>query len=952
MDRVSRFTPRVSHLTSKGANMNDSSYSPTQSRDNDPVFADGTSHPPIRANGHAAAGPLELMRPTLVIASGGTGQKIAVCLKAIWQQRFPAAWRQKIRLLVIDTSEEAVTVPVGGEMVQLEAGSELIYIGNVPVPNIRLNLKEQGAIRERLGPVMTSLPATVLRAGAKQLRPLGLLALLWNFSKVNEAINQAIWFLAGRDQLEANLAHQQQGINVFICGSLVGGTGSGTMYDLAHLVRARFHELGAQADFCHITGIGVLPQAFRGIRGPNLLPNTAAALQELNHLMVKSGFSARYPDGQIIESQEAPFNLFYVVDGIDERGQTWANLNDVAAMVAEGVFLQMGSQLGRKGENAFDNLDESVARITANGEGTFLSSFGVGYLEFDAPAAAALCTRWLLLDLIQQGWLKSRSLESEENPFASLLALLQPERLASRLLHDPETDSPWQIDLNPPGWLQRQRPDEIAVNAPRYLVDYGQARLQETFLPQINRNAATFAHAAQTAWQQTWLAHLFAPTLGLPYLERQLQQAQDLINEWIAATRRQHQTGATQLIRQQEGQTQAGRALAEAAQSFFVGRGGRVQNSLAHYFQLSRQLCQTQLEQHVRLSQITTWQEVVTTLNSLSEQTRSLQERLQQVQRRLIPEIPEHIRQLTAGDVARLSLADESYLQQLYQSQPLPWADVTTQVGEPTSLLALPADRLANTLQQRLLPHFQPVADLTIEQVMAQQAAAISPATRRQQLFRLATPSWNIDRTRLPEGGEGLTRLEVLGVADETGTLFKGEPMLVSTRDPHRLMALVVVAGAPTSALQQYRLYQQSLQQTGGRKPIYVLPNFITGDTEGQLAFALGNWFNFIRSQGTFFYYHPEDSLLPPHQLANGLANAIQAFVARDDLVKAVMARVENHIAQMGLREAIASLSDYVNKESAGQTRLDEQLRELRRLVRDYVENLRQIDALNPTGKR
>lgn len=894
---------------------------------------------------------LEMMRPTLVLCGGGTGQRIATHLKAMLISRFPATWDQKIHILAVDTSEEAVTVPVGDKLVQLESGSELIYIGNVPVSNIRRNLKEQAAIRERLGVVMANLPGVVLRAGAKQLRPLGLLALLWNFSKVNDAISRAIWSLAGREQMEANLLHQQQGINVFLCGSFVGGTGSGTLFDLAHMVRERFRELGTQADFCHITGIGVLPQAFRGISGPNLLPNTAAALHELNHLMVKGGFRARYPDGQLIESQEAPFNLFYVIDGVDEQGQTWANLNDVTAMVAEGIFLQMGSQLGRKGENAFDNLDESVAQVTESGQGTFLSSFGVGYLEFDAPAAAALCTRWLLLDLIQEGWLKAHETEFLDNHLNRLLTPLQANRLAPRLLHDPQSETAFQIDLAVPGYLQRQRPEEIAINAPRYIADYSQARLHETFLPQINRNAAALTQEQQSIWQEWFYKHLFAPVLGLPQLDKALRYAQTQMADWLAAARRQQQALGLQMGRLQEAQQQAGRALVAASQSFFVGRNGRVQNALAHFFQSSRQLFQAQLEHHLLQTQVSLWQDLMTTLRGFVEQVRSLDERLQQVRSRLHQELPNQLRRLTAGGIARLSLADEAYLRQLYLAYPLTWADVPQQLGDAAVLQSQSSELLTQSLLNRLRPHFDPVAALTLEQVLQQRSGEMTPAARRQQLFRLATPSWNIDRTRLPEGGEGLTRLEVLGVCDESDTLFKDEQMRVSTYDPHRLMALVVVAGAPQSALQQYSLYQRLLEQPGGRKPIYVLPNFITGDTEGQLAFALGNWFNFIRNQGTFFYYHPEDTLSAPVQLANGLGNAIQLFVARDDLVKETMGRVENHIAQMGLREAIASLTEYVNKETTGSTRLDEQLRELRRLVRDYVENLRQIDALSQTGR-
>jgi hypothetical protein len=49
----------------------------------------------------------------------------------------------------------------------------------------------------------------------------------------------------------------------------------------------------------------------------------------------------------------------------------------------------------------------------------------------------------------------------------------------------------------------------------------------------------------------------------------------------------------------------------------------------------------------------------------------------------------------------------------------------------------------------------------------------------------------------------------------------------------------------------------------------------------------------------------------------------------------------------MGLREAITLLADYYSTVPNGNTRLDEQTRELKRLVRDYTEDLRRIDEFN-----
>ena len=154
-----------------------------------------------------------------------------------------------------------------------------------------------------------------------------------------------------------------------------------------------------------------------------------------------------------------------------------------------------------------------------------------------------------------------------------------------------------------------------------------------------------------------------------------------------------------------------------------------------------------------------------------------------------------------------------------------------------------------------------------------------------------------------------------------------------------------MAAGAPPSALQQYDQYKDAQEQLGGRRPLHVLPDFLVTADQGRLPFALGSIFGIIYSQGTFFYYQPSDPLESAFKLANGLSNAIHVFSEQETLVNEVSERVEGQIARLGLREAIAILTDYYSTAPNGNTALDEQLRELKRLVRDYVDGLRRIDA-------
>lgn len=890
---------------------------------------------------------LQQMRPTLVVGAGGTGQMALTYLKQILQKRFGDIWPQKIRLLAFDTAEEAFVVSGVNGGIALEPTAEFISIGNVPVPGIRRSLDQQDAIRERLGAVMTRLPPVALRSGAKQLRPLGLLALLWNFSLVNQELRQSLWKLAGRDQIDNNTLSQQQGINVFICGSLVGGTGSGIFLDLAHIIRAFFIELGAQADFCHLTGIGVLPQAFPGVKGRNLLPNTAAALEELNHLMVNGGFRSRYPGGRLIESHEAAFNLFYVIDGVDARGQTWDGIHEVTALIAEGIYLQTGSQLGRKGENDFDNLDEALIGQSPDGQGNFLASFGAGDLIFDAPAAAAICTRQFILELIRKVWRQQPQSDRIDRTFSELLAGLAPKALETSLRQEPESGSELQIDLGPPpAWLRRKPADEVAAETSQYISEYAQARVAERYTTVIHQHSRRLSANRQEQWQSWLQTVLFSPETGLPTTEKILTQSRSAVQRQMQAARKQTAELEQQLTRQKENLTQLETAVAKAAASFVIGRKGRIHTALSHVFQAANLLFETELTYQIIRAQSRIWHELDTWLRDQITAVSQLEQRLADLERQMAAETKQMANDLAASGVARISLADRDYMRAVYRQHKPGQANVKAQIGDPLPLTQMSLPQLQTHLLDALAPAFTAVADLTIEQVIRDRSQEMSPRARRQQLFRLATPSWSIDRARLPDGGAGLAHLEVMGVPDAGNTLFAEDANLVSTHDPHRLTALVVVAGAPASALQQYDLYRQALAQAGSKLPVYVLPDFMTGEDQGRLIFALGSIFKFIYSQGAYFYYRPADSLTTPVKLGNGLNNAIQFFAEADDLVKETNDRVEARIAQRGLRESIRTLTEYYDRPANGsQTSLDEQLRELKRLVRDYTDSLRRIDA-------
>jgi len=886
------------------------------------------------------------LRPTLIVGLGGTGHRIALWLKSlVWQSW--GADDHRVRFLVFDTAQEDLSVNSNGQPILIEPGNEFYDIGQTPVANIKRNLARQSAIEERLGGVMASLPPTVLRNGAKQLRPLGLLALLWRYADVEKQLRDAIWELAGRENDQS-----REGINVFVVNSLVGGTGSSAFLDVAHVIRDLFDELGTLADFCYITGVGVLPRAFHGINGPNLVPNAVASLKELNHCMMRGGFTARYPNGRVITTAQPPFNMYYLVDGIDERGHTWSGSNEVCRLAAEAIFLQMGSQVGQKHENDFDNLDDVLVQQTEDGDGTFYGSFGLASLVFPGQSIARACAARQAVRVIEQGLLAPPELalsESNQNVTQQVAAVIEaaeldPASLTERLACDDE-GVPLTVELSVPGWVTRLAAATIPAELVRYVRDYEQARLGTDFKRWLTQNEARLADRAGTTLN-AYLTRL-ARLAGLPVAELFLTQ----LSEQLATIVSQLNTAQVERESQQVALTQElshlETAFLQAGESNFLVRKQRVARAQHAYLTTAQNLFAVRWQSQVTAAMLTVFNHVNQMIQDGLAACQGTTTRLKAARRNL--DQIQHCYHQDAGlaGVTTQSLATPALVARLFEQHTPPIADALaalfSDTTAPLDWRGAPPAQIEAALLATCQPAFQAIADMSIEQVIALQTQDISPENHHTWLIGQATPSWNLDRTRLPDGGAALHRLEVVGVPDETASLFRQHiHSLVSSGDPTRITAFVAHIGAAHTAIQQWDSYQSAYEQVRGHVPLHILPHFQADNERARQTFALGSIFGFIQNQGAYFYYIPADSLTRPVKLAQGLANSLKAFTNKDGLVQEARERVEQIVASRGVEAILKTLSKYYEHDN-GRYPADDLVLELKRLVRAYADELRQI---------
>ncbi len=911
---------------------------------------------PIEVEGQQK--PPSDLRPTLVLGLGGTGHRIVAHLKACLVRAYGQVPDDLIRLMAFDTADEAVTVPVHGRALGLEPDRELFHIGHTPVPNILRNIDRQPAIAARL-PCIQSIPPVALRAGAKQVRPLGLLALLWRFEQAERRIADVLWDLAGKDTL-GRRAGTTQGINVFICNSLVGGTGSGMFIDIAYLVRAIFSELGSMGDFCYVTGVGVLPQAFRGVEGPNIIPNTVAALKELGHCMQHGDFSCQYPNGRWLSLHQAPFNLYYLVDGVDEQGYTWRGLNELCAMIAGGLFLQIGSQLGRKGENDFDNLDGVLAQQTSEGEGTFCGSFGIASLYFPARDVAAWCAARLAGAVIEHGLLRPGDADEADEAAQALFRAhaLDATTLLRELAQDDE-GVPFTVELRPPAWLRQGRDAHAAQELARYVHDYRRVRVNGDFNTWMKAHSVPLQQRLSDGLRRALAAALKNPDRGVngalalaDALDRRLQDLERTLEAQRSAADVEHSRSEPDLQEQEE-------ALRRAMAGASLFRGRAIASARGRYVQvaertlgraLARMLAETALALVARLRR------------DLADQRQALDAlhaRLIAAHRLLAEESKSILQASQHAAVARIHLAEPDDCHRLYeQYAPDPrealaelLENADREGTEPGGWIDVGVNELSNRLRAGASRFFQALAAMTVEDVLHARASETSPQAHQERLFRLAAPSWNLDVARLQDGGAHLRTIQVMGVPDEGSTVFtEGAPTLVSTHDPTAVTAFLATIGAPYTAIQQYAGYERLYEAARRSRPLHVLPQFQVEDEQARLAFALGAVFGMIFSRGFYYYYRPQDPLDPPVKLGNGLSNSIHYFAQADTLGQKVMTRVERRIEEIGTTQTLSILTDYYSRDDGGNgdgsVAMDELVADLRKRVRTYAGELQQTQRV------
>ncbi len=375
------------------------------------------------------------MVPTILIGVGGTGNEVLARVRRLVEETYGSLKNFPIiSFLVIDTDKEyKLNNPGAGGTPFKDNEKYFAKVSGNEVENIMSNMDNFPWIADWF-PNELERNMTALEAGAGQIRACGRFAFFCNYHKIKQAFNSACDRVKGHDNWmldKYNVKVNSNAVNVFITGSISGGTGSGMIIDIGYAVRK---WLQGQAS-ATTTAIVPMPNAFQGINvGDRVVANGYAALMELSYFSdYRTEYAVQYSAGLIdeIRDKRPAFDFTYLV-GI-KNGEAEFPLDQIREMIGQNIFLDLTSDFAPHKRSIRDNIKGSWAQADPGGRGYSkqFMSFGLSAIEIPIAQirtslsnrlAADFLTWWLnesvvlvpnLLEVVQSDLKRIRLTEME-----------------------------------------------------------------------------------------------------------------------------------------------------------------------------------------------------------------------------------------------------------------------------------------------------------------------------------------------------------------------------------------------------------------------------------------------------------------------------------------------------------------------------------------------------------
>ncbi|MBW4622774.1 MAG: tubulin-like doman-containing protein [Cyanosarcina radialis HA8281-LM2] len=308
---------------------------------------------------------------SICIGLGGTGRDILMRIRRLIVDRYGDLNKLPIVSFVYIDTDKAASQVSGLRTGSTYHGVDLSFresekvnatMTSPEVTNFVQELERRSS-GDRQGPydhIGIWFPPQLLRnikaveEGAKGIRPVGRLAFFHNYKKIQAAIETAERRTRGHDgNLLKSGLRVEPGLNIFIVGSLCGGTGSGMFLDVAYSLRKAYGDRGAQI----VSYLVVSPVLYGNT--PNMSANTYAALKELNHYTTPgTRFEACYDmqNVTIVQEERPPFDYAYLVSHQTAGEYSILDQSKIANVIAHKIALDFSGEIAPVVKGMRDNF--------------------------------------------------------------------------------------------------------------------------------------------------------------------------------------------------------------------------------------------------------------------------------------------------------------------------------------------------------------------------------------------------------------------------------------------------------------------------------------------------------------------------------------------------------------------------------------------------------------------
>jgi hypothetical protein len=857
----------------------------------------------------------QMLKKTAVIGLGGTGMNAVLHMKKKLLDRFGEI-PPMIKFLVIDTTDKE----------QLETSTGVVSLD--PGEFLKLEVRDPGTLmstsREVKDWMPDNVPRFALHAGAKQVRPLGRLAVFANAgaleNKVTGLISSVRDFTIGRSE-NYELFSNNMMVNV-VC-SLSGGTGSGCFLDLAVLTRKNLQSND------RLAGYFLLPDIFVGKPATdNVEPNAYGALKEINYffengkMKYQLGGSTRSADGQL-------FDAVYVVNKTNKQGVEFNNLSDLQEFLGTGILLQ-SSSTGKKAHDVIDNLEAALIGKKWFGKPTVFSSFGLSELVYPGDWYADLFTKKIALSTIQSAFIGKEELDVTEFTTDFTRRSGIREHQADDVID--ALGNPRDVAAFPIPQEFRKETVPAALGRKEGYISDAQRSARDDALEKLSRLKTDKSNMLRAE-----IVTLTARAHGLEFTKSFLATLHGQLNDFKKEMNLERDTWESQ--RQDIASRYRGvEAEAETARNAIFSTKVKIEAALKKYKMLAEREAAAIVEIERRekaidffahfISEVNTWQQKLGTLSSYCE---SLQEsfseeisRLQRSRRDLKPFVQELRPPNLTEEAPKVDAHD--FLAWLQRAD-------RTVIGL--------SDLRLNEFKAILMDYgftnqrVQEIKNTKIDDLLK----AMTPEARMkhvQMLDSMASPLWQYDQGRI-SADKRTENIYLFGVADKDATVFtEGDlgrsiespypPSIVSTGDPKRVICFKVEAAVPAFVISNVLRYRE--RYLDPNKPFSYhlhrdwekeLPDLMPAaeEEEGRKYWSVGlaEPFSRIVRRGEFYYVKSERKGERTKEylvrLAQGRREAMRAFLGDAEIVAETREAVEKVNELQGNTQITQRLKEY-----------------------------------------